>query len=31
LVQAIYEDRGRRRPQLPWEDDAYRRCQYQVG
>ena len=31
LVQAIYEDRGQRRPQLPWEDDSYRRCQYQVG
>eukprot|EP00435_Cladocopium_sp_Y103_P015609 s2626_g3.t2 len=30
LVQAIYEDRGQRRPELPWEDDAYRRCQYQA-
>ena len=30
LVQAIYEDRGQRRPLLPWDDDWYRRCQYEA-
>ena len=29
-VQAIYADRVSRMPSLPWEDDAYRRCEYAV-
>lgn len=29
-VQAVYADRGARYPQLPWHDDAYRRCEYTV-
>ena len=29
-VEAVYADRGARYPKLPWEDDAYRRCEYTV-
>mmetsp|Transcript_54039 Transcript_54039/g.126843 ORF Transcript_54039/g.126843 Transcript_54039/m.126843 type:complete len:509 (-) Transcript_54039:195-1721(-) len=28
LVQAIYQDRVQRRPDKPWDDDEYRRCEY---
>ena len=30
LVQAIYRDRVQRRPNKPWDDDLYRRCQYKA-
>ncbi|CAK9027317.1 Flavin-containing monooxygenase FMO GS-OX-like 9 (Flavin-monooxygenase glucosinolate S-oxygenase-like 9) [Durusdinium trenchii] len=30
VVQAIYQDRVDRKPRMPWDDDAYRRCQYQA-
>eukprot|EP00434_Breviolum_minutum_P020293 symbB.v1.2.017896.t1/scaffold1392.1/size121922/3 len=30
MVQAIHEDRGLKRPMLPWGDDWYRRCEYEV-
>ena len=29
-VEAVYRDRSARQPQLPWHDDAYRRCEYTV-
>jgi len=29
-VEAVYLDRSARQPQLPWHDDAYRRCEYTV-
>ena len=29
-VEAVYQDRSARQPQLPWHDDAYRRCEYTV-
>ena len=29
-VEAVYSDRGKRYPKLPWHDDAYRRCEYSV-
>mmetsp|Transcript_29869 Transcript_29869/g.60234 ORF Transcript_29869/g.60234 Transcript_29869/m.60234 type:complete len:456 (+) Transcript_29869:129-1496(+) len=28
LVEAVYKDRCSKRPQLPWDDDWYRRCEY---
>jgi len=30
LVEAIYQDRCSRRPEMPWDDDWYRRCEYSV-
>ena len=30
IVQQIYEDRVAKRPQLPWDDDWFRRCEYSV-
>ena len=30
MVQAIHEDRGLKRPMLPWGDDWYRRCEYEA-
>jgi hypothetical protein len=30
-VEAIYDDRSRRKPIMPWDDDEYRRCQYEVN
>jgi len=29
-VESVYSDRGARYPKLPWEDDRYRRCEYEV-
>jgi len=29
-VQSVYDDRGARYPKKPWDDDAYRRCEYAV-
>lgn len=29
-VEAVYNDRSSRRPTMPWDDDAYRRCEYRV-
>ena len=29
-VERVYADRAARYPKLPWEDDRYRRCEYQV-
>ena len=29
-VKAVYDDRSRRKPSMPWDDDEYRRCQYEV-
>ena len=30
VVQAIYQDRVQRKPHMPWDEDSYRNCQYQV-
>ena len=30
LIRAVYQDRVERRPDKPWDDDSYRRCQYEV-
>jgi len=30
VVQAIYLDRAKRRPKVPWGDDIFRRCEYSV-
>ena len=29
-VESVYRDRGARYPKRPWDDDAYRRCEYDV-
>lgn len=29
-VESVYRDRGGRYPTRPWDDDAYRRCEYTV-
>lgn len=30
VVQQVYQDRVTKRPQLPWDDDWFRRCEYAV-
>merc|ERR1712045_289465 len=30
VVESVYQDRCNKRPELPWDDDWYRRCEYSV-
>lgn len=30
VIRAVHEDRGKKRPEHPWGDDWYRRCEYSV-
>jgi len=30
VIRAVHEDRGSKRPDMPWDDDWYRQCEYSV-